>query len=54
MTGTNCDLFTYKSSWSYLNHLVCMQGNRTIQVAFFVIFLHNSLISVFGKLCIVQ
>ena len=22
MTGTNCDLFTYKSSRSYLNHLV--------------------------------
>jgi phosphatidylserine decarboxylase len=22
MTGTNCDLFTHKSSWSYLNHLV--------------------------------
>jgi hypothetical protein len=21
MTGTNCDLFTHKSSWSYLNHL---------------------------------
>ena len=24
MTGTNCDLFTYKSSQSYLNHLLCM------------------------------
>jgi hypothetical protein len=23
MTGTNCDLFTHKSSRSYLNHLVC-------------------------------
>jgi hypothetical protein len=22
MTGTNCDLFTHRSSWSYLNHLV--------------------------------
>jgi hypothetical protein len=22
MTGTNCDLFTHKSFWSYLNHLV--------------------------------
>jgi hypothetical protein len=22
MTGTNCDLFTHKSSWSYLNRLV--------------------------------
>ena len=22
MTGTNCDLFTHKSSRSYLNHLV--------------------------------
>jgi hypothetical protein len=22
MTGTNCDLFTHKSSWSYSNHLV--------------------------------
>jgi hypothetical protein len=24
MTGTNCDLFTNKSSRSYLNHLVYM------------------------------
>jgi hypothetical protein len=24
MTGTNCDLFTHKSSRSYLNHLVYM------------------------------
>ena len=24
MTGTNCDLFTHKSSRSYLNHLVCV------------------------------
>jgi hypothetical protein len=24
MTGTNCDLFTHKSSRSYLNHLVCL------------------------------
>jgi hypothetical protein len=24
MTETNCDLFTHKSSRSYLNHLVCM------------------------------
>jgi hypothetical protein len=24
MTGTNCDLFTHKSSRSYLNHLVCI------------------------------
>ena len=24
MTGTNCDLFTHKSSGSYLNHLVSM------------------------------
>jgi hypothetical protein len=22
MTGTNCDFFTHKESWSYLNHLV--------------------------------
>ena len=29
MTGTNCDLFTHKSSRSYLNHLVyqlCFDG----------------------------
>jgi hypothetical protein len=25
MTGTNCDLFTHKSSRSYLNHLVLLQ-----------------------------
>jgi hypothetical protein len=25
MTGTNCDLFTHKSSRSYLNHLVLFQ-----------------------------
>jgi hypothetical protein len=24
MTRTNCDLFTHKSSRSYLNHLVCV------------------------------
>jgi hypothetical protein len=24
MIGTNCDLFTHKSSRSYLNHLVCI------------------------------
>jgi hypothetical protein len=22
MTGTNCDVFTHKSSWSHLSHLV--------------------------------
>jgi hypothetical protein len=26
MTGTNCDLFTHKSSRSYLNHLVFIYG----------------------------
>jgi hypothetical protein len=26
MTGTNCDLFTHKSSRSYLNHLVYVTG----------------------------
>jgi hypothetical protein len=26
MTGTNCDLFTHKSSRSYLNHLVSLFG----------------------------
>jgi hypothetical protein len=25
MTGTNCDLFTHKSSRSYLNHLVYVE-----------------------------
>jgi hypothetical protein len=29
MTGTNCDLFTHKSSRSYLNHLV-LSNNRNI------------------------
>jgi uncharacterized membrane protein YsdA (DUF1294 family) len=30
MTGTNCDLFTHKSSRSYLNHLVlCVRLNET-------------------------
>jgi hypothetical protein len=28
MTGTNCDLFTHKSSPSYLNHLVFKQLQR--------------------------
>jgi hypothetical protein len=27
MTGTNCDLFTHKSSRSYLNHLVECTGS---------------------------
>jgi hypothetical protein len=30
MTGTDCGLFTYKSSWSYLNHLV--QRNEVLTV----------------------
>jgi hypothetical protein len=30
MTGTNCDLFTQKSSRSYLNHLVCRNGNLLV------------------------
>jgi hypothetical protein len=29
MTGTNCDLFTHKSSRSYLNHLVL--GQKTLK-----------------------
>jgi hypothetical protein len=29
MTGTNCDMFTHKSSWSYLNHLVHNINTRT-------------------------
>ena len=28
MTGTNCDMFTHKSSRSYLNHLVLLQFAR--------------------------
>jgi hypothetical protein len=32
MTGTNCDLFTQKSSRSYLNHLV-----KTFQASFSII-----------------
>ena len=30
MTGTNCDLFTYNQSRSYLNHLVI--GNMNIML----------------------
>jgi hypothetical protein len=30
MTGTNCDLFTYKSSRSYLNHLVFVCSSMCI------------------------
>ena len=30
MTGTNCDLFTHKSSRSYLNHLVSYVLTQTI------------------------
>jgi hypothetical protein len=29
MTGTNCDLFTHKSSRSYLNHLVAAKNHST-------------------------
>ena len=29
MTGTNCDLFTHKSSRSYLNHLVPLTNNTS-------------------------
>jgi hypothetical protein len=35
VTGTNCDLFTHKSSRSYLNHLVFyakLQTNRNLTV----------------------
>ena len=32
MTGTNCDLFTHKSSRSYLNHLVCMYAFKYVCV----------------------
>ena len=28
MTGTNCDLFTHKSSRSYLNHLVFCEEHK--------------------------
>jgi hypothetical protein len=38
MTGTNCDLFTHKSSRSYLNHLVCSLCNC-----------HHMALSVAGK-----
>jgi hypothetical protein len=30
MTGTNCDLFTHKSSRSYLNHLV-LRSNKDLK-----------------------
>jgi hypothetical protein len=31
MTGTNCDLFTHKSSRSYLNHLVIVIRVQEVQ-----------------------
>jgi hypothetical protein len=31
MTGTNCDLFTHKSSRSYLNHLVLDEKLEHVQ-----------------------
>ena len=31
MTGTNCDLFTHKSSRSYLNHLVHHDSSNNLQ-----------------------
>ena len=34
MTGTNCDLFTHKSSRSYLNHLV--HHNKLVKLQFIV------------------
>jgi hypothetical protein len=33
MTGTNCDLFTHKSSRSYLNHLVHMYTHVQIHTS---------------------
>jgi hypothetical protein len=33
MTGTNCDLFTHKSSRSYLNHLVQLHVSKFISTA---------------------
>jgi hypothetical protein len=34
MTGTNCDLFTHKSSRSYFNHLVFIYYSNVI-ISFF-------------------
>ena len=34
MTGTNCDLFTHKSSRSYLNHLVLRALSRHVYSVF--------------------
>ena len=33
MTGTNCDLFTHKSSRSYLNHLVYVNFNVNVIIS---------------------
>ena len=33
MTGTNCDLFTHKSSRSYLNHLVYKNCKRNVFIS---------------------
>ena len=37
MTGTNCDLFTHKSSRSYLNHLVVQPRRGLIHVLCFFV-----------------
>jgi hypothetical protein len=42
MTGTNCDLFTHKSSRSYLNHLVLSLKSQTFDFALSIgIFTHD-------------
>ena len=44
MTGTKCDLFTHKSSRSYLNHLVHRLSIRIIICkCYLYIFIHNAL-----------
>jgi hypothetical protein len=41
MTGTNCDLFTHKSSRSYLDHLVSYTFHVQVNCKIFVVELNN-------------
>ena len=43
MTGTNCDLFTHKSSRSYLNHLVLLLCKKNIEKSVLVHNQHSKL-----------
>jgi hypothetical protein len=36
VTGTNCDLFTHKSSRSYLNHLVPTNTHNNLVILYYI------------------